>query len=201
MTQSWDYDCKDEYRIECSKSNLRFFPMPARFSQYFVSCLCTLILVSFINNTYASSSDNSAAPDFSLPMINKDGKVTLKELRGHVVYVDFWATWCPPCRKSFPWMEEMHTRYHKDGLIIVAISVDGKYELAEKFIQELNPSFISAHDPGKKVAKLYKLRAMPSSYLIDRNGNIISTHLGFRTSRSNKVEAEIKAALKQLLIK
>ena len=94
------------------------------------------------------------------------------------------------------WMKEMHTRYHEDGLTIVAISVDAKYELAEKFIQELNPSFISAHDPGKKVAKLYKLRAMPSSYLIDRNGNIISTHLGFRTSRSKKIEAEIKAALK-----
>ena len=94
-------------------------------------------------------------------------------------------------------MEEMHTRYHKDGLTIVAISVDAKYELAEKFVQELNPSFISAHDPGKKTAKLYKLLAMPSSYLIDRSGNIIRTPLGFRTSRTKKVEAELKAALKQ----
>ena len=173
----------------------------AHFSRYFATCLYILALVAFTNNTFASSSDNSAAPNFSLPMISKEGKVNLEDLKGRVVYVDFWATWCPPCRRSFPWMEEMHTRYHEDGLTIVAISVDAKYELAEKFIQELNPSFISAHDPGKKTAKLYKLRAMPSSYLIDRNGNIISTHLGFRTSRSHKVEAEIKAALKQPLIK
>jgi len=113
------------------------------------------------------------------------------------VYVDFWATWCPPCRKSFPWMEEMHTRYHNDGLTIVAISVDSKHELAEKFVQDLKPSFISAHDPAKKTAKLYNLKAMPSSYLIDRNGNIISTHLGFRSSKSKIIEAEIKAALLQ----
>ncbi len=173
----------------------------ARFSRYFATCLYILALVAFTNNTFASSSDNSAAPNFSLPMISKEGKINLEDLKGRVVYVDFWATWCPPCRRSFPWMEEMHTRYHEDGLTIVAISVDAKYELAEKFIQELNPSFISAHDPGKKTAKLYKLRAMPSSYLIDRNGNIIKTHLGFRASRSHKVEAEIKAALKQPLIK
>jgi len=147
--------------------------MSVPFCRYLFTCLCILILASLSTNTVAGPLDNTAAPE------------------------DFWATWCPPCRRSFPWMEEMHTRYHKDGLTIVAISVDAKYELAEKFVQELNPSFISAHDPGKKTAKLYKLRAMPSSYLIDRSGNIIRTHLGFRTSRAKKVEAEIKAALKQ----
>jgi len=171
--------------------------MSVPFCRYLFTCLCILILASLSTNTVAGPLDNTAAPEFSLPMIGKEGKVDLKNLRGRVVYVDFWATWCPPCRRSFPWMEEMHTRYHKDGLTIVAISVDAKYELAEKFVQELNPSFISAHDPGKKTAKLYKLRAMPSSYLIDRSGNIIRTHLGFRTSRAKKVEAEIKAALKQ----
>lgn len=171
--------------------------MPTRFFRYLITFLCILMLTTIATNGFASSSDNTAAPDFSLPMINKEGKVNLKDLKGRVVYVDFWATWCPPCRKSFPWMEEMQTRYQEDGLTIVAISVDAKYELAEKFVRDLKPSFISAHDPGKKTAKLYKLRAMPSSYLIDRNGNIISTHLGFRTSRTKKVEAEIKAALLQ----
>ena len=179
--------------------------MLIRTSRVFITSLCLLTLISlfatYSGSIFAASSDASPAPDFSLPLINKEGKVNLEDLKGRVVYVDFWATWCPPCRKSFPWMEEMHTRYHEDGLTIVAISVDAKYELAEKFIRELNPSFISAHDSGKKVSKLYKLRAMPSSYLIDRNGNIIRTHLGFRTSRANKVEAEIKAALKQPLIK
>jgi thiol-disulfide isomerase/thioredoxin len=171
--------------------------MPTRFCHYLITFLCILTLITIATNSFASSSDNTAAPDFSLPLINREGKVNLKDLKGRVVYVDFWATWCPPCRKSFPWMEEMHTRYQEDGLTIVAISIDAKHELAEKFVQDLKPSFIIAHDPGKETAKLYKLRAMPSSYLIDRNGNIISTHLGFRTSRSNKLEAEIKAVLKK----
>ena len=156
-----------------------------------------LFLGSWPPGLFADSSNLRAAPDFSLPVINKEAKFNLKDLRGRVVYVDFWATWCPPCRKSFPWMEEMHTRYHNDGLTIVAISVDSKHELAEKFVQDLKPSFISAHDPAKKTAKLYNLKAMPSSYLIDRNGNIISTHLGFRSSKSKIIEAEIKAALLQ----
>jgi len=156
-----------------------------------------LFLCSWPPGLFADSTNLREAPDFSLPVINKEAKVNLKDLRGRVVYVDFWATWCPPCRKSFPWMEEMHTRYHDDGLTIVAVSVDSKYELAEKFIQDLKPSFISAHDPAKQTARLYKLRAMPSSYLIDRDGNIVSSHLGFRTSKTKKLESEIKILLKQ----
>ena len=169
--------------------------MPIHFSYHFITCIFVLTLAAFTSNTLAAS--NADAPEFSLPIIGKEGTVNLKDLKGRVVYVDFWATWCPPCRKSFPWMEEMHNRYYEDGLTIVAISVDAKYQLAEKFIQDIQTSFISAHDPAKKIAELYKLRAMPSSYLIDRNGKIISTHLGFRASRSKKVEAEIKAALMQ----
>lgn len=145
----------------------------------------------------ADSSSRQAAPDFSLPRLGAEGVVNLKDLKGQVVYLDFWATWCPPCRKSFPWMEKMHKQYHDAGLTIVAVSVDAKTELAEKFLQEINTSFITVHDPGKKTARAYKLRAMPSSYLIDREGNIVSTHLGFRTSKTQKLETEIRDILKQ----
>ena len=92
-------------------------------------------------------------------------------------------------------MEEIHTRFKDDGLAIVAVSVDGKREVAEKFIEETGASFITAIDSGKKTARAYKLRAMPSSYLIDREGRIISTHLGFRTSKVKLMEEEIRQAL------
>jgi len=166
--------------------------MPALYYRLLFLVLC---LLPFTLN--AETLVSQPAPDFSVSRLNGDGQINLAEMKGKVIYLDFWATWCPPCRKSFPWMEEMHTRYKDDGLAIVAISVDGKQELAEKFVNETKASFITAIDSGKKTAKAYKLRAMPSSYLIDRNGNIISSHLGFRTSKTAAMEAEIKSALRQ----
>ena len=166
--------------------------MPAFYYRLLFLVLCLLPLT--LN---AEAMASQPAPDFSVSRLNGDGQINLADMKGKVIYLDFWATWCPPCRKSFPWMEEMHNRYKDDGLAIVAISVDGKQELAEKFVNETKASFITAIDSGKKTAKAYKLRAMPSSYLIDRNGNIISSHLGFRTSKTAAMEAEIKSALQQ----
>lgn len=171
--------------------------MPASFNRFFIIATCFFALSALTSSSFADSSGKKEAPDFSLPNLVADGTINLKDFKGRVVYLDFWATWCPPCRKSFPWMEKMHTRYQQDGLTIIAISVDGKREVAKEFALESNTSFITAHDPGKETARLYKLRAMPSSYLIDRDGNIISTHLGFRTSKTKKLEAEFREALKQ----
>jgi thiol-disulfide isomerase/thioredoxin len=159
--------------------------------------LCCFLLLFFTSNSQADSGNTVPAPQFSLPLIGSKGTVNLADLKGKVVYLDFWATWCPPCRKSFPWMQEIYQRYKDMGLAVVAVSVNARQKDAEKFIKEHNPSFITAFDPGKKTAKTYKLEAMPSSYLIDRQGNIVSTHLGFRVSNISKVEAEIKQALKQ----
>lgn len=155
----------------------------------------TLCCLSFA--PHAEQLISKPAPDFSLSRLNGEGQINLADLKGKVVYLDFWATWCPPCQKSFPWMEEMHARYQEDGLAVVAVSVDGKRELAEKFVQKTGSSFITAIDAGKKTAKAYKLRAMPSSYLIDRNGIIVGIHLGFRTSKTTDMEEEIKKALMQ----
>lgn len=166
--------------------------MPAQYYRFLFLVLCFLPLT--LN---ADTLISKPAPEFSVSRLNGDGQINLADLKGKVIYLDFWATWCPPCRKSFPWMEEMHARYKEDGLAIVAISVDGKQELAEKFVRETRASFITAIDSDKITAKEYKLRAMPSSYLIGRDGKIISTHLGFRTSKTDAMEAEIKTALQQ----
>ncbi len=152
--------------------------------------LCTVLLMSV-------ALAEEPAPDFSLPTFPDDTPINLADLKGRVVYLDFWATWCPPCRKSFPWMDEMHERYKDQGLIIVAVSVDKKRELIEKFMTKMQPGFIIAHDLSGKIAKAYKLRAMPTSYLIDRNGQLVSTHMGFR----NKDKARQEAAIQTLLDK
>lgn len=152
--------------------------------------ICPLL---FISPTFAKE----PAPDFTLPTFPDDAKISLQDFKGRVVYLDFWATWCPPCRKSFPWMDEMHERYKEDGLTIIAVSVDKKRELIEEFIKKMEPAFIIAHDPAGKVAKSYKLRGMPSSYLIDRNGVLAKVHMGFRKKDEAKLEAIIQTLLEK----
>ncbi len=159
---------------------------------YFPFLLAVVLLVLPL-----SVSAQQVAPDFTLPTLPDNGEINLSAFKGRVVYLDFWATWCPPCRKSFPWMDEMQAQYGDDGLTIVAISTDRNRKLVEKFIQQMKPGFIIAHDPKGRVAKSYKVSAMPTSYLIDREGNIVSTHLGFRKSDEAKLERRIEDLLDQ----
>jgi len=164
--------------------------------------LVIAVLLSCLSLTVVAG---KPAPDFTLPVVPSaspdagytGSEISLKDLKGRVVLLDFWATWCPPCRKSFPWMDEMYSRYKEDGFIIVAVSEDTKHELVEHFIKEMNPLFPIAHDPMGEVAEKFKLRGMPTSYLIDREGNIVIIHVGFRSSDKAKLEAEIQMLLEQ----
>ena len=94
-------------------------------------------------------------------------------------------------------MDEMHERYKDEGLSIIAVSVDKKRELIEQFIKKMEPGFIIAHDPTGKVAKSYKIRAMPTTYLIDRNGQLVITHMGFRSIDKDKLETTIQSLLEK----
>jgi cytochrome c biogenesis protein CcmG/thiol:disulfide interchange protein DsbE len=134
-------------------------------------------------------------PDLMLE--TAQGKLSLDKLQGQVVYVDFWASWCGPCRKSFPWMNQMQQRYGNKGFKIVAVNVDSDQALANKFLTEHNANFTIAYDPQGKAASAFKVKGMPNSYLIDRNGQIHSSHIGFREKDVASMEAEIKALIKQ----
>ena len=151
-----------------------------------VNLLGMFLFVLF--STSAIAAEN--ASDFNLP--TKDRTIQLSGLRGRVVYLDFWASWCPPCRKSFPWMEEMYQRYEKQGLTVVAVNLDKDKALADKFLETMPAKFTVAFDPQGKVAEQYRLQGMPTSYLIDRQGRIHSSHIGFRESDTGKLESVIK---------
>lgn len=151
----------------------------------------SLFVVAMIaHSAYAAD----AAPGFSLPT-SGGGKVSLKSLKGKVVYVDFWATWCPPCRKSFPWMNEMHDRYHGKGLEIVAISLDKAQKPVTQFLETTSPRFTVALDPEATMADRYGVKVMPTSYLIDRKGKVRMTHRGFRNRDKQALEEEIRKLL------
>lgn len=155
-----------------------------------------LLAISLFVLPIIAQSAATAAPakDFTLPIRN-GGEVSLSKLKGQVVYVDFWATWCPPCRKSFPWMNEIQQRYANDGLQIVAINLDKEQAPVEKFLREMSPSFIIALDPEATTAERFDVQVMPTSFLVDRNGNVILTHRGFRNKDTGALEEKIKSLL------
>lgn len=112
-----------------------------------------------------------------------------------LVWVDFWASWCAPCRRSFPWMNEMHSKYSGDGFSVVAINVDKDAALAADFLAEYPAQFPIHYDPAGDLAKEFDVQAMPSSFLLDAHGNIIAKHYGFRLADTEEYEAGIRDAL------
>jgi thiol-disulfide isomerase/thioredoxin len=132
------------------------------------------------------------APAFSLP--TSRGTASLDSLRGRVVWVDFWASWCEPCRRSFPWMKTMAERYGPQGFSVVAINLDKTQDQADAFLADFPAPFIVAYDPSGTTAEAYKVKAMPSSYLIDRTGKIIHSHAGFDIRGAAAAESLIAQA-------
>jgi len=137
-----------------------------------------------------ATSAGAAAPDFSLA--TRKGTATLAALHGKVVYVDFWASWCGPCAKSFPWLKAMHEQYAAKGLAIVAINLDKDRDKAEAFLAGHPAPFTVAFDPQGKTAEAYQVAGMPSSYLIDATGKIVLVHAGFEPKDAAALEARIK---------
>jgi thiol-disulfide isomerase/thioredoxin len=119
----------------------------------------------------------------------------LAPIEGRVVWVDFWASWCVPCRRSFPWLNSMHRKYGPDGLQIIAVNLDKDRALADRFLAEVPAEFALRFDPAGDLAKQFGVQAMPSSYLIDTEGNVLVTHAGFRTSDTADYEQAIESAL------
>jgi thiol-disulfide isomerase/thioredoxin len=119
-------------------------------------------------------------------------------LKGRVILLDFWASWCGPCKKSFPAMEELHKQYAGRGLTIIAVSVDEKREDMERFLKAENVSFTVVRDAGQKLVAAADVSAMPTSFLFDRAGKIRYVHKGFVGDETVKeYQEQIQLLLKE----
>jgi cytochrome c biogenesis protein CcmG, thiol:disulfide interchange protein DsbE len=135
------------------------------------------------------------APPFDLP--GATSAVRLADMKGKVVYLDFWASWCAPCKQSFPWMNEMQAKYGPAGLQIVAINVDAKRSDAEEFLKGTPAQFTVAFDTKGDSPRTYAIKGMPSSFLIGPDGRVLAAHAGFKDADKKLLEEQIRQALKR----
>jgi thiol-disulfide isomerase/thioredoxin len=139
-----------------------------------------------------------AAPSLDHKVMDLQGQpVSLQQFAGKVVYVDFWASWCGPCRKSFPWMNAMQAKYQQQGLEVVAINLDVDSALAHEFLSKLPAQFNLRFDPEGDVAHAFELQGMPSSFLFNRKGELVQSHVGFYQQNIPAYEQEIQMLLQE----
>jgi len=135
------------------------------------------------------------APPCAARMLDTGANLNLGDYLGSVVYLDFWASWCTPCRESFPFMNELDRELRDRGLAIVGVSVDKSADDARRFLVRYPARFALALDTAGTCPAAYQLSGMPSSYLIDRNGLVRAVRAGFRAGDKDEIRRQIVEAL------
>lgn len=149
------------------------------------------LLMSSVSSAYAEEK-----PLLPLQSVaGQDKLIQFNEYLGHVVLIDFWASWCGPCRQSFPWMNAMQEKYKDQGFDIIAINLDSDTDDAHQFLKEVPAQFTIGFDPTGLTAEKMAVEAMPMSYLISRDGQIQHRFIGFNTQKKLSHEAHIKTLL------
>ncbi len=157
--------------------------------------LLALALLVSSSAALAAANPDAPAPGFSAPSLTASSTIKLDDYRGKVVYVDFWASWCPPCRAAFPHIDKLYGKYRGKGFEVLAVNQDMQRDEAMKFLDGQPVSFTLLADPGNRIAESYGLKAMPSSYLIDRKGVVRHIHKGFKGNAAADLEAQVIALL------
>jgi len=161
------------------------------------SSILGLLLSTFaLTSLAASDMEGQQAPDFALKSASGDN-MRLSEYRGDVVMINFWATWCGPCRQEMPLLEELYTRYQRVGFNLLGVNIDDDSGRAMKMIGELGVTFPVLFDARKEVSKLYQVEAMPVTVLVDREGRVRHIHHGYKPGYENTYLDQIRALLRE----
>jgi thiol-disulfide isomerase/thioredoxin len=155
--------------------------------------LCAALMLGC--GTAAAVEDGSAAPAFTLPTIGSKAPVSLAEFKGKVVFVDFWASWCGPCRQSLPLYDKLNAELAGKDFTILAVNLDEEDADATGFLKEHPVQYTVLRDPAGNVPKSFGLVGMPTSYLIDQHGVVHSHHSGFNPPDIDTLRKEIHGLL------
>lgn len=144
----------------------------------------------------SSSLTGQAAPDFALKSAS-GSNLRLSEYRGDVVMINFWATWCGPCRQEMPLLDDLYNRYERVGFKLLGVNIDDDASRAMEMVEELGVSFPVLFDDSKEVSRLYQVEAMPVTVLVDRSGTVRHVHLGYKPGYEQKYLTEIRSLLRE----
>ena len=156
-----------------------------------------LLITVFAATALASSDlEGKAAPDFALKSSTGEN-LRLSEFRGDVVMINFWATWCGPCRQEMPLLDELYARYERVGFNLLGVNIDDDSRRAMQMIEELGVDFPVLFDARKEVSKLYEVDAMPVTVLVDREGKVRHVHHGYKPGYEEKYLDQIRSLLRE----
>ncbi len=156
-----------------------------------------LLVTVFAATSLASSGlEGQVAPDFALKSSSGEN-LRLSEYRGDVVMINFWATWCGPCRQEMPLLDELYTRYERVGFSLLGVNIDDDSRRAMQMIEDLGVSFPVLFDARKEVSELYEVEAMPVTVLIDREGNVRHVHHGYKPGYEDKYLDQVRSLLRE----
>jgi peroxiredoxin len=158
--------------------------------------LIALAMLAAAGAARAKAAPNGPAPDFTLRQL--DGpNLRLGEQRGRVVMVNFWATWCGPCRIELPHLDKLHAKYRSSGFMLLGVNIDDDPNAAKALASKMGLKFPVLFDSEKKVVAAYDLNAMPASVLIDRDGKVRHLHRGYKDGVEQLYEQQVRALLKE----
>ncbi len=163
-----------------------------------VRFLLILVLTVFLGNVLAQEKEDSPAPEFQGKTI-KGKEIKLSDYKGKVVLLDFWASWCPPCRDEMPQLVKFYKSHKNPDFQLIAVNIDKSAENMQKFLDGLfpQPEFPIVEDDAQKIPALFNIEAMPTTIFIDKKGNIRYRHDGFKDSYVNDFNSELTQLLKE----
>ena len=159
--------------------------------------IIALVFSAFAASSLASSGmEGQKAPDFALKSSTGEN-LRLSEYRGDVVMINFWATWCGPCRQEMPLLDELYSRYNRVGFNLLGVNIDDDSRRAMQMVEELGVNFPVLFDARKEVSKLYEVEAMPVTVIVDRQGTVRFVHHGYKPGYEEKYLDQIRSLLRE----
>lgn len=161
-----------------------------------LAVLLSLVLSLLFINKANAVKVNQTAPDFTLPSSSKQN-IRLAELRGQVVMINFWATWCNPCRVEIPHLQKIYSKYKDVGFTLLGVNIDKNSIKASNMARELGATFPILFDNKQQISKLYSIKAMPLTVLVDPDGKIRKVYYGYKPGYENKYANDVRKLLRE----